>query len=725
MTTQLFVYILGLSLASVLSFSVAVAALRYSDRRGALFLGLAMLAATQWSGAYILEATAATIPEKVFWFQAAYIGVQTVSPLILHFATVLTNRESLIRSPWIRALIWTTPAIMVALVFTNSYHHLIWTDFELIDGPNRILVYGRGPLHYLSFAHGYVVLTVAAYLLLRGAYERRRARKRQAVAILLSFLPPWILSAIYFAAPSLLGYRNWIPVGFALSGPLLWWNLHSLQLLDILPLAKGRVVDEIQDGVIILNQQGLVIDVNPAVGRLIGQHDIRGRNVREIYTQSVGLVDDPVRGPAPTDFEWMFKRSRGEQVLADGTVLEWRVAPVTSKSSRAGGYLVILRDITVQRRSEQALADLNASLEIQVIERTAEVRAQIERNEAILQSVSDGIVMADRQLLTRYINPAFTTLTGFALDEILGRPVGSFLALGLQSVTEPQEVVKNGRQTEARVSRKDGRFTEALVTISFMKAGDESHNGYVFTLQDIGRSRALDRARKGFLDNISHQLRTPVTTLRLYTHLLGQTHLAEGQQRSLQIIDSQAQALQDLVEDILEVASLDTGNIITAWTDFPVEDIISATISRYESRMAAAGLRLRRTDPSTTFPLLHGDALRLIQALSEVMDNAVRFSFAGTEVTLAVKEEHRAERTWVVIAVQNSGMPIPPDELPRVFERFHRGSEAVIGRLPGTGVGLSIAEAIVHAHGGYIRLDSVEGTTTLEMWLPVVSPAES
>jgi len=88
-------------------------------------------------------------------------------------------------------------------------------------------------------------------------------------------------------------------------------------------------------------------------------------------------------------------------------------------------------------------------------------------------------------------------------------------------------------------------------------------------------------------------------------------------------------------------------------------------------------------------------------------------------VTLTVKETHVAERTWVAIAVQNTGVPIPPEELPRAFERFHRGSAAEIGQLPGTGVGLSIAEAIVHAHGGYITLESEEGTTTLEMWLPV------
>lgn len=719
MTLQLALYVLGLALAAVLSLGVAITAMRYSDRRGALYLGLAMLAIVEWSGAYILEATATMIPEKVFWSQVAYIGTHACTPLVLHFAAVLTNRESLLRPAWIRALIWTPPAVVVTLAFTNGYHHLIWDSFELTDVPNRILAYGRGPLYYLTIAYVYAVLIAASYLLLRGAYQQRRSHKRQAIAILLGLLPPWVTSAIYVATPSLLGYRDWIPVSFALSGPLLWWSLYNLQLLDVLPLARGRVVDEIQDGVIVLDQQGLVVDANPAVARLIGQHNILGRDAREIYAQSAGLVAGPAFDQPRPDHAGAFEQSQGEMTLTGGNVLEWRIAPVTPKSAGTGGYLVILTDITERRRSEQALQDLNAMLETQVSERTAEVRAQVERSEAILQSVSDGIVMADQQLQTRYINPAFTTLTGFSLDEVVGHHVESFLGLGLQSVTGPVEVAQRGGQMEARVSRKDGRFTEVLVTVSPMKASGGSCSGYVFTLHDVGQSRALDRARKGFLDNISHQLRTPVTTLRLYTHLLGRTDLAEDQRRSLDVIDSQVQSLQHLIEDILEVASLDSGNVITAWGDLQVEDIISTAMSRYEPRMAAAGLRFRKTDPSTTCPMLHGDAMRLAQALSEIMDNAVRFSLPDTEVTLTVKETHVAERTWVAIAVQNTGVPIPPEELPRAFERFHRGSAAEIGQLPGTGVGLSIAEAIVHAHGGYITLESEEGTTTLEMWLPV------
>ncbi len=101
--------------------------------------------------------------------------------------------------------------------------------------PNRILAYGRGPLYYLTIAYVYAVLIAASYLLLRGAYQQRRSHKRQAIAILLGLLPPWVTSAIYVATPSLLGYRDWIPVSFALSGPLLWWSLYNLQLLDVLP----------------------------------------------------------------------------------------------------------------------------------------------------------------------------------------------------------------------------------------------------------------------------------------------------------------------------------------------------------------------------------------------------------------------------------------------------------------------------------------------------------
>jgi len=716
---QITPYVVGLSIATLLSLRAAVLASRYRDRPGGTSLTLSMVAIAVWAGTYVVEANAVTLELRIFWSTVAYFGSLSCAPLLLHFIVQFTQQGHRLRSLAARLALWLIPAISLLLVLTNGQHGLIWNSFTFMDTDHRIMVYGRGPAWWVIVAHQYVLLTTATIILVREAARRRHLYRAQSLAMLLSFVPPWLISMLYVIRRTILGSADWTPVAFALSGLTLSYAFRRLHLLDLVPVARDHVVESIQDGVVVLDPQGRVVDVNPAARAWIGGVDVIGQRAEEVFAQLMGLLRGPEIATTAQHPFWE-TASRGDFTVPELGTFEWQITPLKRGPAGPQGYLVMLHDVTEQRRAAEALQSLNEQLEIEVKARTAQILAEKELSDAILRNVSDGVLAIDGENRIRYANPAFSEMTGYSRDDVLGRPasevLGDVVGPALAVVRETGDPWRG--ETEAR--RKDGRSIDTDLSISPMKDPEHDATVYVCTLHDTTQLRDLDRARKRFLDNISHQLRTPVTTLRLYAHLLGRTQLTEPQSRSLHVIDEQASWLQHLVEDILEMASLDSGKALTQWERVEMRTIVDHLTARYADQAEKAGLQLHIPSRGDDLPSIHGDRNRLIQAVSEIMDNAIRFTPPGGTVTLTTDRETHEQREWLTITVHDTGPGIPPDEQPRIFERFFRGGIDDSGQLRGTGLGAAIAQAIVQAHGGRITFGSTTGSTHFTIWLPFV-----
>ncbi len=714
---QLTIYSVVLAFATCLALGVAVLALRYRDRPGGVALFATMFAAALWAGAALVEANATAIRLRVLWSQGAYIGALAVAPCLCYFAITLTQREHW-RKPLIHAALWIIPAVTLLLVYTNSLHHLHWRDFSFSAADPRVLVYGRGPWFWVPAAHAYLVLLATTVFFAEATLRYRDVYRRRAVILLASLAPPWIAHLLYVLAPNVVNWRDWTPAAFAITGALLLWSLTRLHLFDLIPVARDRVMESLESGVIILDMQGRIVAVNPAAQQLIGQNNLIGRNASSVFAKRIGVLAGPEIGPQGVQPFWAAAPTGGEIGIAKERFLEWRVTPLCSHYSGRAGYLVFLHDITERRQAALALQVLNQTLEVQVSERTAEILAEQERSDAILRSVKDGILMTDRDRYIVYVNPAFTTLTGYTAEEVLARPAGEVVGDNIRRLMQATEARAEPSLGEAQLPRKDGRTLDVALTISTVRNQAGSMVGYVCTQHDISRLKDLERARKSFLDNISHQLRTPVTTLKLYTHLLSQTALSEEGEAYLQVIEGQTAWLSHLIQDILEVTALDAGQTQTARTPVALATLIDQLVNRYETASAKAGVQLVLTPLPADLPPLLGDQIRLVEALSEILDNAVHFTPSGGTITLNGKLEQRNGTLWVAVSVQDTGPGIPQNEQQRVFERFYRGSTVNTDLLPGTGLGLSIAQNIVRAHGGEITLRSSPLGTTFTVWLP-------
>lgn len=233
------------------------------------------------------------------------------------------------------------------------------------------------------------------------------------------------------------------------------------------------------------------------------------------------------------------------------------------------------------------------------------------------------------------------------------------------------------------------------------------------------RLKELDQLKSKFMANISHQLRTPVTNMKLYAHLLRKGIAEEKAELFFRIMEEQADRLVDLIQDILEMTTLDSGQAVTTWQPIAWPGVIENIVTLYQSQTKALGLSLVAKSVPPDLPTVKGDPTRLTQALEELVENAVIFTPPGGLVTVEARAAREEGQQWVTIAVRDTGPGIVPEDRKRIFDRFYRGSLAEAGHIPGTGLGLSMVQVIMDAHGGRVTVDSTVGEgSTFTLWLP-------
>ena len=373
-------------------------------------------------------------------------------------------------------------------------------------------------------------------------------------------------------------------------------------------------------------------------------------------------------------------------------------------------------------------ARLVGGLEALVAARTAEIRAEQEKSEAILHSVGDAIAMVDLEMRIQYVNDAFTVLTGYTAEEALGQQISSLMGPGTSELDRQSMQLAQARgepwHGEVTHQRKDGRTYDAALTTAPMRDAGGNLAGYVSSHYDISRRKELERARSRFMTNVSHELRTPVANMKLYANLLRMGRRPERIQHHAQVLEEQADRLTELIQDILEMTALDSGQGATVWEPISLPTIITDAVTRYQSRAEAAGLTLVALPVPPDLPTVKGHQSRLAQALGELVENAVIFTPAGGQVTVEVGTVEEERQSWATVAVRDTGPGISPEEQERIFDRFYRGSLAESGHIPGTGLGLSIVQEIVRAHGGRVTVESkLNEGSTFTLWLQSVGRA--
>ena len=366
------------------------------------------------------------------------------------------------------------------------------------------------------------------------------------------------------------------------------------------------------------------------------------------------------------------------------------------------------------------LAEAFIVLREQLVERGLTIGRQGTQQEAVLGSMIEGVLAIDGRQRIVGLNRAAADLLGIDLDTGIRRSLQEVVrnadlrrfALRAIDCREPVEddlVLRGARDRTIRL-----RGT-ALRDVS-------GEGGAVIVLNDVTDVQRLENVRRDFVANVSHELKTPVASIKGFVETLldGAADDPEDNRRFLGIIARQADRLAAIIEDLLELSRIEqregAGNLPLEATS--VAALFAAAAADCDGRAAERSIRLEADCPAALQADVNAPLLE--QALINLVDNAIKYSDPGRTVRLSAEETTGAGTSELVMRVQDQGCGIETEHLPRLFERFYRVDKARSRKLGGTGLGLSIVKHIVQAHGGRIDVESAPGVgTTFTIRMPL------
>ncbi len=354
-------------------------------------------------------------------------------------------------------------------------------------------------------------------------------------------------------------------------------------------------------------------------------------------------------------------------------------------------------------RLYQALHEHAAQLEARVRERTAELEAQYARLAQVLNSTSDGIIVTDAEGQIVRANPVAETWLTQTLQP--------------EDATRLQETVHD--LAEKAAERPEIVLELRGVDLQLRATAIPESGGAVVAVHNVSHLKALDRMKSRFISDISHEMRTPLTTIKLHAQLL-RNQLPEKQNRHRDIMEMEVDQQAKLIEEILEFAKIDAGHLELHRCPIDLNSWGEITLTSYHLRAEEKGLTLTFT-PAPSAPYVLADPNKIQRVLTNLLANAIRHTPEGGNITVSIAESQAQERTWATIQIADTGVGIPAEEVPHIFERFVRGAESRENQTPGTGLGLAIVKELVELHGGWVTVKSQVGAgTTFTVALPRV-----
>ncbi len=484
---------------------------------------------------------------------------------------------------------------------------------------------------------------------------------------------------------------------------------------------------------------GRLLDANQALIALLlyRREELVGRTVRElgIWTDE----PDPARlrqilatKGLVSDVEWRFRAK-------DGRVLITRVSAEIIKLEGEPCILSVIVDYTERLRLE------------------AQLRASEERYRSLIESQSDLIVRTTADGHFTFVNDAFCELLGRSREELLGH--------ALAPCIWPEYQAMAGCVQQARLAPPYSTESETQYAgsrgprwFSWVNSAIVDDSGQVVELQRVGREitaakqaqelsaaneaaeaanrqlKELNQLKNQFVSNVSHELRTPLTNIKTYLSLL-KDGKPEKRDRYLATLKREADRLQSLIEDLLQLSRLDQGKAMPALQPLDVNAIVTVLAEDRSALFSSRNLDLEvHTAPA--LPTVLADRNMLVQVLTNLMTNAMNYTPSGGRVAVStgLRRPARGEgnrdpamiiddtqRPMVVLLVADTGPGISDADRAHLFDRFFRGEAAGKSGAPGTGLGLAICQEIVSLHGGHITVESQVGQgSCFTVWLPAM-----
>ncbi len=444
---------------------------RVKSRFG-FYFAMGMTGITFWTLMSGLDYAATSIPLKVFFTKWEYVCYHIALIYFLMFVLSYAGYGSLLENKFIRAFLWIVPVSNILLAWTNEWHQWLWSGFVRSQFGDNTVIFEHGPAFLWVAGTGY--LLIASIVLTAWLASRRGSEyaRRQGRLLFYGSLLPLLGNLIYQFQPLEFDGVDWSSILLSISSLLFLWALYGTHLLDLIPIAREKLIESLGDGMIVLDMQGRIVDINQPASRMIGSasEKLLGRNVSEVLPSAQHFEEQSIGQEIRTELEIGDAEKRYFDVL---------VSPLFEGKTAMIGHFIILRDVTVRKQNELRLLQLNQAVE---------------------QSPM-SVVITDLDGNITYVNSRFTALTGYTFDDALGKKPKI-----LQSGQTPIEVyrslwqaIKAGKvwKGELRNKKKNGELYWEDATIAPVLDYNGRILNFIAVKEDITeRKHAQDELQK-------------------------------------------------------------------------------------------------------------------------------------------------------------------------------------------------------------------------------------
>jgi PAS domain S-box-containing protein len=697
-------YVIPLIIAAILSDGVVIYLWPRRRTPKIFFLVLLGLAVAIWSLGYALEIAGADLATKIFWAKAQYIGISLVPFLWMAFVAQYSDISSQTINRGAPFLLIIS-LVTVILAFTNERHGLLWEKTYINQTGNfSSLGILHGVWFWVYIAYSYALLAIGTFIGVRSIGRMKGLYRGQVVALLIAVAAPWLGNALYISGLSPVPQLDLTPFAFSISVIAFTWGVTGFHLLDLTPIARDIVVEEMNNGMIVLNTQNQIVDANPTALRMLNRRasQIIGQTITNVLGDTPNLIERFIDVTEITD----------EIAIGEGDAQRWyevSISPIRDKNKAISGRVVTITDISDRKRTEILLQESEA------------------RYRQIVENAGDIIYRTDANGYFTYVNQTALHLMRFNNEaDVLGK---HFLDLATPASRKELkrfydwQFISEEPNTyfEFAAVRADGQEIWIGQNVQIVK-DDGQLVGFQAVARDItdlkrareaiafARDQALEASqlKSRLLAKVSHELRTPLSGILGFVELLQYNAfglLNEDQKYATSQILESVQYLSKLIGDLLDEAQIEAKTTKLDYDKFHPSDVLDYIEGVMTVLAHNKGLSLITSIDPNLPGILYGDEHRLKQILVNLIGNAIKFTEKG-DVRVNLYSSDPAQ--WVM-EVSDTGIGIPKEAQAYIFEPFRQVDNKITHANQGTGLGLAITNQLVELMGGQIHLESTVG----------------
>lgn len=704
-------YTILLVCSAAISACLSISAIKHRPNLSARSFSILMAAVALWALVALFEVCSQDPQTKIFSNGLKYLFIVITPPAWLVFSHCYANRVRKLR-PVFLVVISIVPLLTLILVSTNAYHHWMFTSFEMVHTGKYFLLYPNvGPWFWVHTTYSYIVISAGFLLLAKHLLNTPAHFKRQVVSLMIAGGAPWISNIVFTFKINVLLYFDLTPIAFSTSGIVFMWGILRYQLLDVVPIARDNVIQHMDDGVIIVDTEQRILDINPAACNLLVQHP----------RKLIGAKAHQVIAWWPK-----FSLDDNRQHSTTKPIIELRVngkcrliCPVRSRlqsQDKSIGHLLTLRDVTGQLRAEKAL------------------RNSEERFKSLSENAPIIIFTLDKQGIVTYVNQAWERILGHECHDSIGMPFQEIIVPDAKQAHESIFTqLLNGQKSVAEVKfhvrHRDGsrRLFNATATANSDTEGRII--GIIGLAKDVTTAHRLQeqlfqtqkmKAVGTLAGGIAHDFNNLLMGIQANVSLMrGEIATSETAMfEKLKRIEDQIQSGAALTRQLLGYARKGKSFVDSISLDRLIKETLHV-VERTNKNISVA------CDLTSKSSFIEADKGQIELVLLNLFINAVDAMPDGGRLKVSSRLVPSTELAqccslekkglYIELTINDTGIGMDEETKNRIFEPFFTTKD--VGQ--GTGLGLASVYGIIENHGGQIDVESRLGQgATFTILLP-------